>query len=159
MTSDRGKKEFLLHALGHGEALVALDPRIEGVLVPESLRTEQEILLHLGMAMRIPIRDLVVNDDGLSCTLSYDGAPFFSRVPWSAVHAIVDLQDDSECRWSSDIIEAVRRDRPMTRDERSRLRAWQPRVITGTNTDGPSTPDDTREPSAGARAQLRLLKN
>ena len=41
----------------------------------------------LGMAVRIP--DLRVDDQGMSCTLSFSREPFFCVVPWASVFALV----------------------------------------------------------------------
>jgi stringent starvation protein B len=39
--------------------------------------------------MAIPIPDLRLDDDGMRCTLSFGGSPFFCVVPWNVVFAIV----------------------------------------------------------------------
>jgi hypothetical protein len=39
--------------------------------------------------MTVPIPDLVIDDDGISATLSFNRTPFLCRVPWTAVFALV----------------------------------------------------------------------
>jgi hypothetical protein len=41
------------------------------------------------MNMAIPIPDLKVDDEGVSCTLSFNRRPFWCRLPWTAIYALV----------------------------------------------------------------------
>jgi hypothetical protein len=52
--------------------------------------------------MPIPIPDLVVDEKGISCTLSFNRAPFWCRVPWSAIYALVG-EDSQGMVWPSDV--------------------------------------------------------
>ena len=69
-----------------------LDPRKPGVVVPPKFRGDPGLVLRMGRDMPVPILDLLVDDDGISGTLSFDGHPFRCEVPWSAVFAIVSTQ-------------------------------------------------------------------
>ncbi len=73
-----------------GPSLFAhLDPRRDGVIVPSWLRKQSQLVLQVGMNMAVPIPDLKVEDDGLSCTLSFNRTPFWCHLPWTAVYALV----------------------------------------------------------------------
>src|SRR5271157_2752946 len=57
------------------------------LIVPEHVKPEDGSLLHLdyGLNMPIPIDDLVVTDEGVRATLSFDRALYHTYVPWRAV--------------------------------------------------------------------------
>ena len=80
------KKERLLAALEKGMAMVHLDARRPGVLVPENLR--EEVHLRLNLSYRFDPPDLSVGDWGVKSTLSFGGRRFRVSVPWSALFAI-----------------------------------------------------------------------
>ncbi len=86
------KKEVALALLerssDHG-IFVHLDPRRVGVTVPPWFKKQPQLVLQIGLNMAIPIPDLRLDDDGMSCTLSFSGSPFYCVVPWSGVFAIV----------------------------------------------------------------------
>jgi hypothetical protein len=63
-----------------------------GVVLPAEIQTpawksDQEPVVHLdyGLDMEVPIIDMVVDDLGVSATLSFARSPFQTRVPWEAV--------------------------------------------------------------------------
>ena len=80
------KKDRLLQALEKGMAMIHLDARRPGVLVPDSLR--QECHLRLNLSYRFDPPDLSVGDWGVRSTLSFSGRRFKISVPWSALFAI-----------------------------------------------------------------------
>lgn len=72
----------------HGPLFVHLDPREDGVELPESLSHEPHVMLQLGLDLPVPIPDLRVDRRGISGTLSFARIPFRCVIPWSAVYAI-----------------------------------------------------------------------
>jgi stringent starvation protein B len=80
------KKERLLNALDRGMAMIHLDARRPGVLVPEHLRGEPQLLLNLSYRFDPP--DLAVGEWGIRSTLTFSGRRFTIAVPWSALYAI-----------------------------------------------------------------------
>ncbi len=80
------KKQHLLSALDRGMAMVHLDARRPGVVVPTEFRTESH--LRLNLSYRFQPSDLSVGDWGLRSTLSFSGSRFTVAIPWSAVFAI-----------------------------------------------------------------------
>jgi stringent starvation protein B len=96
------KKEVALALLERGSVHVHLDPRAGGVVVPAWFKRQPQLVLQVGLNMPVPIPDLRVDEDGLSCTLSFNRSPFFCIVPWSAVFAMVG--DDSRGMvWPDDV--------------------------------------------------------
>ncbi len=80
------KKQHLLSALDRGMAMVHLDARRPGVVVPAEFRTESH--LRLNLSYRFQPSDLSVGEWGLRSTLSFSGSRFTVAIPWSAVLAI-----------------------------------------------------------------------
>ncbi|MFK8004260.1 MAG: hypothetical protein AB8H86_32140 [Polyangiales bacterium] len=72
----------------HGPLFVHLDPREDGVELPDSLSDEPHVMLQVGLDLPVPIPDLRVDRRGISGTLSFARSPFRCVVPWSAVYAI-----------------------------------------------------------------------
>ena len=58
-------------------------------------------MLQFGYEMRVPILDLEVDDEAISGTLSFNRRPFWCRIPWNAVFAIVD-EERKGVRWPED---------------------------------------------------------
>lgn len=74
--------------LVRGSVFVHLDPRHEGVCVPEYLRMQPQLVLQVGFNLVVPIPDLRFDAEGLSATLSFQRTPFYCEVPWEAIFAL-----------------------------------------------------------------------
>lgn len=96
------KKEVALALLERSTVRVYLDPRHASVAVPLWLKKQPQLLLEIGLNMPVPIRDLRVGDDGMSCTLSFNRSPFFCVLPWASVFAMVDT-DGRGMVWPDDV--------------------------------------------------------
>ena len=53
--------------------------------------------------MPVPIRDLNLDDEGMTCTLSFNRSPFFCIVPWTSVYAVVGCDDGRGMIWPDDV--------------------------------------------------------
>lgn len=84
------KKDVALALLERSSVYVYLDPRQVAVVVPPKFKEQPQLVLQVGLNMSVPIPDLRLDDDGMSCTLSFSRAPFFCVVPWGSVFAMVD---------------------------------------------------------------------
>jgi hypothetical protein len=102
------KKEVALALLERSSVYVHLDPRRDAVVVPAWLKKQPQLVLQVGLNMPVPIPDLKVDDDGLSCTLSFNRAPFYCVVPWSSVFAMVG-DDGRGVVWPEDVPAEVAR--------------------------------------------------
>jgi stringent starvation protein B len=80
------KKERLLAVLDRGMAMIHLDARRPGVLVPTHLKSDPHLLLNLSSRFDPP--DLSVGEWGVRATLTFAGKRFTVAVPWSALYAI-----------------------------------------------------------------------
>jgi hypothetical protein len=96
------KKEVALALLEGPSMFVHLDPRRPGVLIPQRFRDKPQLVLQIGLNMFVPIPDLKVDDEGVTCTLSFDRAPFWCRMPWTAIYALVG-EDGRGMMWPTDI--------------------------------------------------------
>jgi stringent starvation protein B len=96
------KKEVGLALLERSSVYVHLDPRQDAVVVPAWFKKQPQLVLQVGMNMPVPIPDLRFDDDGMSCTLSFNRAPFFCVVPWASVFAMVG-EDGRGMVWPDDV--------------------------------------------------------
>jgi len=83
------KKDVALALLQGPSLFIHLDPRKTEVVVPAYFKKQPQLVLQVGMNMAIPIPDLKVDDEGVSCTLSFNRRPFWCRLPWTAIYALV----------------------------------------------------------------------
>jgi stringent starvation protein B len=111
------KKEVALALLERSNVDVYLDPRAEGVVVPPQFRKEPRLILKIGLNMPVAIPDLRLDDESMSCTLSFSRSPFFCVVPWSSVFAMVG-DDGRGMVWPDDVpqelaVRAVEEQKPV----------------------------------------------
>lgn len=96
------KKDVALALLESSTVLIHLDPRTEEVRVPPWFKKQPQLVLEIGLNMPVPIPDLSVDDDAVSCTLSFSRSPFFCFIPWGAVYALVG-SDGRSMVWPDDV--------------------------------------------------------
>src|SRR5580700_10958607 len=96
------KKDVALALLEKSKVLVHLDPRSEGVIVPINFRKQPQLVLEIGLNMPVPIPDLRLDEEGMSCTLSFSRQPFYCVVPWPSVFAMVG-DDGRGMVWPEDV--------------------------------------------------------
>jgi hypothetical protein len=83
------KREVMLALLAEASVFIHLDPRGPVVRVPPWFKNQPQLVLQVGLNMAVPIPDLEVGDDGITCTLSFSRRPFFCSIPWKAVFGLV----------------------------------------------------------------------
>lgn len=89
MTRLPPKKDVALALLEQATVLVHLDPRGEQVMVPPWFKRQPQLVLQIGLNMPKPIPDLNVDDEGISCTLSFSNTPHHCKLPWASVYALI----------------------------------------------------------------------
>jgi hypothetical protein len=111
--------------------------------------------------MPVPIPDLRLDDDGMSCTLSFNRSPFFCVVPWASVFAMVG-EDGRGMVWPDDVPAEVPLSRGQERPERSLERPAPPsmRALDGAKKDtgvkpAPARRDDEAEGAKPKRPRKR----
>lgn len=78
------------------------------MVVPVGFRKQPQLVLQVGLNMPVPIPDLHLDDDGISCTLSFSREAFRCVVPWSSVFAMVG-EDGRGMVWPDDVPAEVAR--------------------------------------------------
>jgi len=96
------KKDVALALLQGTSLYVHLDPRLEQVLVPKHFLDQPQLVLQVGLNMAVKIPDLEVDEEGITCTLSFNRTPFWCRLPWTAVFALVG-EDGRGMVWPDDV--------------------------------------------------------
>lgn len=112
----KGKKLIALGMYESGRLEVFFNPRAEGVVVPEHVRAFVQTKFDYGEELPIPIPDLVIDDAGISATLSFNREPFKTFLPWAAIFLMMAGTSDmqSNAVWPKDVpkplVESVRED-------------------------------------------------
>jgi stringent starvation protein B len=148
------KKEVALALLEGSSMFVHLDPRRSGVLVPKRFHDKPQLVLQIGLNMTIPIPDLKVDDEGITCTLSFNQAPFYCNMPWNAVYALVG-EDGRGMMWPTDIppeVVAQMQAGPQQAKEAQKPAQKRPRAKLAAVSDAPE-PERKPEPEAPVAAQ------
>ena len=96
------KKDVCVALLEKASVFLHLDPRKDQVVVPPWFKKQPQLVLQVGLNMAVPIPDLNVDDECVSCTLSFNRSPFFCWVPWTAIFALVG-EDGRGMVWPDDI--------------------------------------------------------
>jgi len=151
------KKEVALALLERSSVHLHLDPRIDGVVVPPWFKKQPQLVLQIGLNMPVPIPDLRLDDDGMSCTLSFNRSPFHCIVPWSSIFAMVG-DDMRGMVWPDDMPPEV----AQQATARAAAPAPEParkeapkRALREVPPPAPAKPKRTRKKTAEARAEKR----
>ena len=83
-------RHLLEDALGRGKVYLHVNPRVEGVVLPESLMHRERV--PLVVAWRAPDIELDLGETVIAATLRFSGKPFRCVIPWAALLAIISDQ-------------------------------------------------------------------
>lgn len=148
------KKDVALALLEREPSVfIHLDPRRPGVSVPKWFTGQPQLILQVGMNMAIAIPDLKVDDEGISCTLSFNRAPFWCRLPWHAIWALVS-EDQRGMVWPEDIpadLAAQKQQRPGVTPPQKPAKRPRPRLAAV----APPSGDEERSDDAADEARAR----
>ena len=100
------KREVVTQMLRSGVVRLVVNGKHPGVKVPEAHRT-MPLVLDIGheWALEVPILDFLVDDEGISGTLSFSRTPHVVMVPWGAL--LIAVQgDQAQVAWPSTDAEA-----------------------------------------------------
>ena len=101
------KRRTVEQLLGRGPVLVHIDARRPEVSVPQRFREDASLVLRFGYSLSPPIKDLGIDDGGLSGTLTFGGSPFHVVLPWTAVYAAMVEGEQRGTVWPEDVPEDV----------------------------------------------------
>jgi stringent starvation protein B len=166
-----GKKKTLLSYLARGVAMIHLDARRPGVVVPPRFQTDPHLRLNLSYRYAIP--DFDVSDERVQATLSFGGVPFQCIVPWEAVFGITSQASGDGQVWPEDLpTEVVRslgdKEEPAQKRAVPAPETRKPRpALVAVDGEAPPRPVDTPAPPAAEkpgpgepprRGHLRLVR-
>lgn len=100
--SNPPKKEVFDHLLSGPSVFVHLDPRRAGVVVPQWFKNKPTLVLQVGLNMAVAIPDLKSDLVGVACTLSFNREPYYCRLPWTAIFALIG-EDQRGMVWPEDV--------------------------------------------------------
>lgn len=142
------KKQTLLGYLERGVAMLHLDARRPGVIVPPQYA--QDPHLRLNLSYRFQIHDLEIDDARVQATLSFGGRLFQCIVPWAAIFGITSQATGDGQVWPEDLpVEVVE-----SADEPEQPR--RPALAAVESEDAPEEP--SREEKPNRRPNLRLVR-
>jgi stringent starvation protein B len=99
----RAKHRTLDRMLAQGPVLIRLDARKPGVVVPQEHASDPQLRLRLGKELDPPVTDLVVDDRGVTGSLTFHGTPFHCVLPWSAIYGLQLELPTAEELWNDEI--------------------------------------------------------
>lgn len=121
-TGAKSKRDVTRALLLRGTVFLHVDPRREGVSVPDYLGEQPQVVLQIGLNMPIPIPDLRVTTAGVQATLSFNRMSYACIIPWTAVFAVVG-DEGQGMMWREDVPPEISAEleRFETRNEKPRL--------------------------------------
>lgn len=97
--ANKDKRAFFERALGSGIAALYLDPRVNGVVVPEKFAGYNALVLNYSY--KYMVSDFAFDDHFVIASLSFGGFPFRCVVPWAAVLAIESRSENLICSFQT----------------------------------------------------------
>ena len=80
------KQRHLLSMLEKGLVMIHIDPRVEGVVVPEHFTSQAVLRLNIAYGFNLPA--LEIDEEGVYAVLSFSRRDFGCTLPWASVFAI-----------------------------------------------------------------------
>jgi stringent starvation protein B len=101
------KKDAMLLFLQSSAVRVHIDPTVDGVVLPlQFIESGRPLRLDYSFDAPIPIGNLLVDDRGISATLSFNLLPHQTFVPWNAVFCLV-APEYGGIIWNEDVPDAL----------------------------------------------------
>ncbi len=132
------KRDLMLEFLDRGLVMVHIDPRVDGVVVPEYLTHDVTLRLNIAYGFNLP--SLEIDEEGIYAVLSFGGVNHGCTIPWESVFALTMPDDERGGRiWPSslppELVEAAQ--------------------ATAASSEGP----DDAEPTPAAGPALRVVED
>lgn len=148
------KLEAMRELLEQGIAMVHLDPRKDGVQVPQRFRGDAVLRLNFAYGFKLPA--LTIDDEGIYAILNFQGERAGCNIPWSAVFALTSPELDHNGRlWPEDVPPEVVSEL-VAQASRSRLREVSVTEGSGETT-RPDKPKPGAKPRLGAKQKPRAM--
>lgn len=117
------KHDFICSLLEEGDAMICLDAREPGVIVPREHQGNHS--LNLVLNLNFP-RPMEIKEEGILATLSFGGRPFTCVVPMQAIWAAFNPATGMGQIWQGSVPEEVLRKLGKTKDLSSAAEAPMP---------------------------------
>lgn len=88
---------------------LTLDTRVEGVKIPSEHQGKSALTIIFGLDMPVPLKDMVVDDNGIEVTLSFKRSSHHCSIPWDAVWYLVPVGDREGVLFEHSLPEAVKK--------------------------------------------------
>jgi stringent starvation protein B len=149
------KRASIEQLLERGPVLVHVDARRDDATVPQRFRGDPKLVLRFGYGLTPAIVDLLVDDTGISGTLTFGGVPFHCVLPWRSVYAAVVEGEQRGMVWPEDVPDVLLVPPPRPRPASVELRTdATPVPGKPAGTEGP----DDRPPRAKRGSHLKLVE-
>lgn len=96
------KYDIFSKYIDNGMVSITLDPRTDGVVVPEHFARRPELVLNFSH--RFYIEDFTYDQRAVCASLSFSGRPFYCVVPWGAVKMLLSHHDNSVAVFDADML-------------------------------------------------------
>ncbi len=107
LAADRPEKlRMFSRLIERGMVMVTIDARKDNARVPS--RFSGELNLNLNFSHKFGIHDFFYDDDGVRCSLSFQGTPFFVDVPWTAIYGMHSHADGERMVWPDSMPEELK---------------------------------------------------
>ncbi len=97
------KRAFVEELLEQGPILVHVNARAHGVSVPSAFAQETKLVLRFGYSLTPPILGFLVDEVGITGTLTFGGVPHRCVLPWQSMYAVVAEGAQQIMVWSEDV--------------------------------------------------------
>ncbi|MCA9675632.1 MAG: hypothetical protein KC464_11395, partial [Myxococcales bacterium] len=101
------KRTSVEQLLERGAVLLHIDARRDDITIPARLMGDPKLVLRFGYGLTPAIVDLLVDEAGISGTLTFGGVPFHCAVTWAAVYAAVVEGEQRGMVWPEDVPEVL----------------------------------------------------
>lgn len=123
--ADFSKRDVFNLLIERGSVFVHLNPCIRQTEVPPWLMHQDHLVLQYGLDLPIPIKNLRVDEMGISGELSFSRSPWRCYIPWAAVFALVSEEGRGKV-WQEDVPGRVRREIDVEEIKDDLVRACEP---------------------------------
>jgi hypothetical protein len=150
------KRASVEQLLERGPVLVHVDARRDDLTIPARFQGDPKLVLRFGYGLTPAIVDLIVDDTGISGTLTFGGVPFHCVLSWASVYAAVVEGEQRGMVWPEDVPDVLLVPPPRPRPASVEIRSD---ASAGARRDRPpSHPPDDRPPRARRGSHLKLVE-
>ena len=149
------KRASVEQLLERGPVLVHVDARRDDLTVPARFKGDPKLVLRFGYGLTPAIVDLLVDDVGISGTLTFSGVPFHVVLRWQAIYAAVVEGEQRGMVWPEDVPDVLLVPPPRPRPASVEIRTdATPAPVR----DAPSGPDGDKPPRSKRGSHLKLVE-